>query len=95
MQKTVIMDLGTRQRQQKEELGAKTKKRFGTIMKETAEELSRKKPDAKSQIVGALVDQHNEDEIDQIVNESKKLKNQKKISPEASVAFSCGIIGLS
>ena len=84
MQKTVIMDLGTRQRQQKEELGAKTKKRFGTIMKETAEELSRKKPDAKSQIVGALVDQHNEDEIEQIVNESKKLKNQKKISPEAA-----------
>ena len=42
MQKTVIMDLGTRQRQQKEELGAKTKKRFGTIMKEAVEELSRK-----------------------------------------------------
>ena len=84
MKKTIIMDLGTRQRQEKEELGAKTKKRFGMIMKQTADELSRKKPDAKCHIVGALVDQHNDEELQTIVNESKKLKDQKKLSPEAA-----------
>ena len=84
MPKTVIMDLSTRQRQQKEELGAKTKRRFGKIVKEATEELSRKTPEAKNQIVGALVDQHNEEEISKIVNESKKLKNQNKLTPEAA-----------
>ena len=69
MKKTIIMDLGTRQRQEKEDLGVKTKKRFGMIMKETADELSRKKPDAKCHIVGALVDQHNDEELQTILND--------------------------